>query len=422
MKFYIYNLGCKVNAYESNVMKDNLINNGFIYSDIDEADIVIVNSCTVTNTADNKTMKLIRHIRNNYDVILVVVGCFVQAKKDKLDQVLGDILLGNKNKSIISDYINRYLENHERIVDVSDVSTTNFELMKLNNYDHTRAFIKIQDGCNNFCSYCIIPYTRGNVRSKPKEDVLSEVMSLISSGHKEIVLTGIHTGNYGCEFDNYDFACLLNDLVKIDGLERLRISSIEITEINDRVMDVIKNNSILVDHMHIPLQAGSDVILKSMNRKYDIKYFIDKIDSLRSIRPDINITTDVIVGFPGETDDLFLETIDNIKKIGFSKLHVFPYSRRAGTKADLMDNQIDECVKKSRVRVLLGLSKELEINYMNKFKGKEISFIPEVLKDGYLIGHTGNYLLVKCKGNKLVHDSIDVVIKDVEYPYCIGDN
>ena len=419
MNFYIYNLGCKVNSYESNVMRDNLINNGFVSSDIEQADIIIINSCCVTNSADNKTMKLIRHVRNNYDVILVVVGCFVQSKKDNLSIIPGDILIGNRNKAVISNYINRFLIDHKRILDVSDVSKIDFEAMKLNNYDHTRAFIKIQDGCNNFCSYCIIPFTRGGVRSKKKEDVISEVESLVSNGHSEVVLTGIHTGNYSD--GDYDFACLLSDLVKIKGLERLRISSIEITEINDRVIDVIKINDVLVDHMHIPLQAGSDTILKAMNRKYDIKYFIDKINVLRSIRPNINITTDVIVGFPGETDELFLETVSNIKKIGFSKLHVFPYSRRSGTVADKMDNQIDECVKKKRVRVLLDLSRELEISYMKKFIGSKISFIPEVIKDGYLIGHTGNYLLIKYKSDNLSHDNVDVIISDIEYPYCIGE-
>ena len=418
MKFYIYSLGCKVNSYESNVMKDKMENSGFIFSNADEADIIIVNSCTVTNTADNKTMKLIRHIRNNYDVILAVVGCFIQAKKDDLSSIDADILLGNKNKSLIDSYVKRFLVERTRIVDVFD-DLSSFESMKLNNYDHTRAFIKIQDGCNNFCSYCIIPFTRGSVRSKKKADVISEVKSLIASGHKEIVLTGIHTGNYSD--GDYDFACLLNDLVKIDGLERLRISSIEITEINDRVIDVIKNSNVLVDHMHIPLQSGSDTILKLMNRKYDVNYFIDKINFLRSIRPDMNVTTDVIVGFPGETDELFLETVSTIKNIGFSKLHVFPYSRRSGTVADKMDGQILECVKKERVRVLLDLSHELEISYMNKFKGMVVSFIPEVVKDEYLIGHTGNYLLIKCKGNELVHDSVDVLITDVDYPYCIGE-
>lgn len=418
MKFYIYSLGCKVNSYESNVMKDNLINNGFVFSDIDDADIVIINSCSVTNSADNKTMKLIRHVRSNFDVILVVVGCFIQSHKDSLDGIDADILIGNKNKSVISNYINRFLVDRKRIIDLYDVSNIDFEVMKLNNYDHTRAFVKIQDGCNNFCSYCIIPFTRGGVRSKDKDLVINEVKTLISNGHKEIVLTGIHTGNYGNE--DYDFACLLSDLVKIDGLERLRISSIEITEINDRVIDIIKNNDVLVDHMHIPLQSGSDTILKLMNRKYDMNYFFDKINVLRSIRPDISITTDVIVGFPGETDELFLETVDSIKKIGFSKLHVFPYSRRSGTVADTMDNQIDDCIKKKRVKVLLDLSRELEILYMNKFKGKKVSFIPEVLKDGYMIGHTGNYLLIKCKDSNFNHELHDVLITDISYPYCIS--
>lgn len=421
MKFYIYNLGCKVNSYESNVMRDNLINNGFVGSNVEDADVIIVNSCTVTNSADNKTMKLIRHVRNNYDCILVVVGCFIQAKKDDLSFVPGDILLGNKNKSDVYSYIKKFILERERIVDVFDIKNVFFEKMKLNNYDHTRAFIKIQDGCNNYCSYCIIPYTRGGVRSKKRDDVISEARSLISTGHKEIVLTGIHTGNYGAEFDNYDFACLLNDLVCIDGLKRLRISSIEITEINDRVIDIIKKNDVLVDHMHIPLQSGSDTILKLMNRKYDMEYFFDKINVLRSIRPDISITTDVIVGFPGETDDLFLETVESIKKIGFSKLHVFPYSRRKGTVADTMDNQVDECVKKKRTRVLLDLSKELEVSYMKKFVGKRVSFIPEILKDGYLVGHTGNYLCIKSLSDRLDHDIHDVVIKDIDYPFCIGE-
>ena len=420
MKFYIYNLGCKVNSYESNVMKDNLINNGFIYSSIEDADVIIINSCTVTNVADNKTMKLIRHIRKNYNVILAVVGCFIQAKKDNLDSIDADILLGNVNKSIISDYVNEFINNHKRIVDVKGVSNVSFETMRLNNYDHTRAFIKIQDGCNNFCSFCIIPYTRGNVRSKKRDDVINEVKSLILSGHEEIVLTGIHTGNYGAEFENYDFACLLSDLVKIDGLKRLRISSIEITEINDRVINIIRDNNVLVDHMHIPLQSGNDTILKAMNRKYDMKYFIDKINLLRSIRPYISITTDVIVGFPGETDELFLESVDNIKKIGFTKLHVFPYSRRRGTVADEMKDQIDECVKKKRVRILLDLSRELELKYMKRFIGKTVSFIPEVIKDGYLIGHSGNYLLIKCPGDILDHNIRNVFIEKVEYPYCIG--
>ena len=417
MKYYIINLGCKVNAYESKVMSDLLDNGGYLKGSIDESDIYIINTCFVTNVAEHKSLQMIRKVVKKNPKLVIVVGCLPQMKSDEVLAIDGvDIVLGNKDKSKIIEYINNYKEKTSKIYDLSN---TEFEDMQLNNFNKARAFVKIQDGCNNFCSYCIIPYTRGNVRSKRKEDVINEITNLINYGHKEVVLTGIHTGNY--HDNDYDFANLLNDVVKVKGLKRLRISSIEITEINERVIDVIKNNDILVDHMHIPLQSGSNEVLKLMNRKYDINYFIDKINELRSIRPSISITTDVIVGFPYETEELFNETINNIKKINFSKLHVFPYSRREGTKADLMDHQIDEVIKKNRVHVLLELSKELELNYMNKFIDKEMEFIPETYKDGYLYGHTGNYLAIKTKGNKeLINNIVKVKIEKIEYPYCVS--
>lgn len=424
MKFQIYTLGCKVNTYESNVMRDALLNKGYFEVGLKEkADITIINTCTVTNTADSKSMKVIRQaIRRNENAIIVVCGCLVQNKKEKVSKIDGvDIVIGNINKSKIVDYIEKYIEEKKQEVDVRNIMDTNFEPMMLNNFNKTRAFVKIQDGCNNFCSYCIIPYTRGNVRSKDKQSVLKEIQLLVDEGHKEVVLTGIHTGNYGAEFADYKFADLLKDIVKIDKLERLRISSIEITEINDDVMEVIKENNILVDHMHIPLQSGSDAVLKRMNRKYDKEYFINKIKKLRKIRPNISITTDVIVGFPGETKEEFEETIETIKKIEFTKLHVFPYSKREGTKAAIMDGQVDENIKKKRVKILLQLSKELEYNYMEKFIGKKVIFIPEMAKEEYIIGHTGNFLNVKYRGNKNdLNKDIEVKINNIEYPYCIG--
>lgn len=424
MKFQIYTLGCKVNTYESNVMRDALLNKGYFEVGLKEkADITIINTCTVTNTADSKSMKVIRQaIRRNENAIIVVCGCLVQNKKEEVSKIDGvDIVIGNINKSKIVDYIEKYIEEKKQEVDVRNIMDTNFEPMMLNNFNKTRAFVKIQDGCNNFCSYCIIPYTRGNVRSKDKQSVLKEIQLLVAEGHKEVVLTGIHTGNYGAEFADYKFADLLKDLVKIDKLERLRISSIEITEINDDVMEVIKENNILVDHMHIPLQSGSDAVLKRMNRKYDKEYFINKIKKLRKIRPNISITTDVIVGFPGETKEEFEETIETIKKIEFTKLHVFPYSKREGTKAAVMDGQVDENIKKKRVKILLQLSKELEYNYMEKFIGKKVIFIPEMAKEEYIIGHTGNFLNVKYRGNKNdLNKDIEVKINNIEYPYCIG--
>ena len=420
MTFKILTLGCKVNTYESNVIKDSLINNGYIEADKD-ADIYIINTCTVTNTADNKSMKLIRRtIKENPNSIVVVCGCMVQNKRESIDGV--DIMIGNVGKSKISEYIDEYIKTKDKKMDIYDMMDVTFEPMILNNFDKTRAFVKIQDGCNNFCSYCVIPYVRGDVRSKPKEDVLNEINNLVLNGHKEIVLTGIHTGNYGVEFENYDFASLLSDIVKIEGLERLRISSIEVTELNDRVLDMIKNNNILVDHMHIPIQSGSDSVLKRMNRKYDKEYFINKIDEIRKIRPSISITTDVIVGFPGETLDEFNETIDTIKRVNFSKLHVFPYSKRDGTKACCLPNHIDDVTKKERAKILIDLSKVLENNYMDKFINKKVIFIPEIEKDGYIIGHTSNYLKIKCKGCRSdIGNDIEVLIVENNYPVLLAE-
>lgn len=425
MLFSIITLGCKVNAYESSVMKDILINNGYKKANKDEvSDVVIINTCSVTNTSDHKSAKLIRHaIKNNPGAIIIVTGCFSQNKTKEVSSIEGvSIVLGNINKTKIISYINQFKKEKKQIIDVKNIvdNKITFENMKLNNFDHTRAFVKIQDGCNNFCTYCIIPYTRGDVRSKKREDVLLEVCNLVKKGHKEIVLTGIHTGNYGAEFENYKFENLLEELVKIDGLERLRISSIEMNEITDKIIELMKNNKVLVDHMHIPLQSGSDKILKLMNRKYNKNQFIKKIEQIRKARPDMSITTDVIVGFPSETEELFNETIDTIKKIKFTKLHVFPYSKRSGTVAAEMTNQVDEKVKKQRVRILLDLSKELELEYMNKFVGKKIDFLPETYKDGYLFGHSGNYLSIKLKGiNNLLKHITKVRVKKIEYPYCI---
>ncbi len=422
MKFWIYTLGCKVNTYESNVIRDQLLNKGY-KEDID-ADIYIINTCTVTNTSDSKSLKMIRQVkRKNKDAIIVVCGCMAQVNLDKLDKEDIAIILGNKYKSNIVDLIEEYLKTKKPIVKIDNIMTTNFEPMILNNFNRTRAFVKIEDGCENYCTYCIIPYARGKVRSKDPNMVISEITKLVCDGHKEIVLTGIHTGHYGADLDNYSFAKLLSNIITIKGLERLRISSIEITELDNDVLQVLANSNIIVNHLHIPLQSGSDTILKLMNRKYDKAYFINKIKEIRQIRPDISITTDVIVGFPGETDTLFKETIDTIKKINFSKIHVFPFSLRKGTKAEELPDHIDDKTKKERVKVLLNISKELELKYMNKFLHKQVTFIPEKYQDGYLIGHTGNYLLVKALGDSNnLHQTITTVITNIDYPYCIGNN
>ena len=420
MKFLINTLGCKVNTYESNVIRDIFLNEGYEESN-SNVDIAVINTCTVTNTSDSKSLKVIKHtIKNNPNAIVIVCGCFSQINPDRLKDMEGvSIVLGNYNKSKIMDYINQYKKDKKQIIDVRELNDEKFECMKLNNFNKTRAFVKIEDGCENFCSYCIIPYSRGKVRSKLMEDVLDEVNTLVSNGHREIVLTGIHTGHYGADIEEYEFSDLLNEICKIKGLERLRISSIEITELDDKFLETLKNNKIIVDHMHIPLQSGCDKTLKEMNRKYDVAYFKDKIKKIRSIRPNISITTDVIVGFPNETEDDFNTTVNTIKEIKFTKLHVFPFSVRKGTVAETMENQIDEKTKKERVHILMDISKELELDYMNKFVGCEVEFIPEVLKDGYIIGHTGNYLQIKSKIKSNGHETIKTTIKSIEYPYCM---
>ena len=420
MKFLINTLGCKVNTYESNVIRDIFLNEGYEESN-SNVDIAVINTCTVTNTSDSKSLKVIKHtIKNNPNAIVIVCGCFSQINPDRLKDMEGvSIVLGNYNKSKIMDYISQYKKDKKQIIDVRELNDEKFECMKLNNFNKTRAFVKIEDGCENFCSYCIIPYSRGKVRSKLMEEVLDEINTLVNNGHREIVLTGIHTGHYGADIKEYDFSDLLNEICKIKGLERLRISSIEITELDDKFLETLKNNKIIVDHMHIPLQSGCDKTLKEMNRKYDVAYFKDKIKKIRSIRPNISITTDVIVGFPNETEDDFNTTVNTIKEIKFTKLHVFPFSVRKGTVAETMDNQIDEKTKKERVHILMDISKELELDYMNKFVGCEVEFIPEVSKDGYIIGHTGNYLQIKSKIKSNGHETIKTTIKSIEYPYCM---
>lgn len=422
MNFKICTLGCKVNTYESNVMRDKLLNANYVESDTDVADIYIINTCTVTDTSAHKSLKMVRQcIRKNENAVIIVCGCMAQVEPEKANIDGVSIILGNKYKSDIVNLIEEYKQTGKQIIKVDDIMGSSFEHMVLNNFNRTRAFVKIEDGCENYCSYCIIPYARGKVRSKEPQIVLDEITKLVEDGHREVVLTGIHTGHYGGDLANYNFADLLKDIIKIDGLERLRISSIEITEIDENILDVLKSTNIIVDHLHIPVQSGSNTVLELMNRKYDKAYFMDKVEQIRKVRPNISLSTDLIVGFPGETEELFKETIDTVNKIRFSKIHVFPFSLRKGTKAENMPNHLDENTKKNRVKVMMQISKELEIEYMNKFINQELTFIPEKYEDGYLIGHTGNYLLIKAKGSCMNHESLNVKITKVDYPYCLAD-
>ena len=405
MKVKAVTLGCKVNAYESEYILSSFKDRGYEITN-DVADIYIVNTCSVTNTSDAKSRKVInRLIRENPNSIIVVMGCMIEANKDM--EIPGvSLIIGNKDKNKVVDLVENYLKDKQVRKILYDNFDDTFEDMFITNMtSHTRAFVKIQDGCENFCSYCIIPYTRGKQRSKDPDLVIKEIETLVSNGYREIVLTGTHTGHYGSDLQT-TFPDLLKRIVKINGLERLRISSIEITELNDEFFEVLKANPIIVSHLHIPLQAGSDTVLQAMNRKYLTNYFEAKVKKIREIRPDISLTTDVIVGFPGETEEEFQETLDFVSKIKFTKVHVFPYSRRKGTKADTMPNQIPENIKKERVKRLIDLSNKLEKKYLDLFLNKEVEVLIEEEYPDYSLGHTGNYLKVKVlkpfKSNELI--------------------
>lgn len=415
MKFYIHTLGCKVNAYESEVMQDLLLNNNYEQGTFETAEIFVINTCCVTNVAEKKSLQMIRKFAKE-NRLIIVVGCLSQVKPEEIQKLQNvDIILGNQDKSKIVSYIQKF---QHKITNVTDIPK-DFEEMKLNNYTKTRAFVKIQDGCENYCTYCIIPSTRGKSRSKNKDTIIEEIKNLLKN-HKEIVLTGIHTGNYN--YNGYKLHDLIKEILPLEGLKNLRISSIEITEITNELIYLMENNKILVDHMHIPLQSGTNEILKSMNRKYTIETYEKIINKLRKIRPNISITTDVITGFPNETDQLYEATYQKIKQLNFTKLHVFGYSKREGTVASTMENQIPENIKKQRIKKLTALSKQLELQYMNEFINTEVKVLVETYKDGYLIGHTDNYLLVKFKGEETQKNTIvNCLIKEVNYPNCLGE-
>jgi len=419
MRVGICSLGCRVNIYESEFVESLFRNHGYEIVGFDEiADIYVINTCSVTNEADKKSRKMINQAkRRNRDAIIVVMGCYSQVKSEEIE---ADIVIGNKDKSLIVSYIEDYIENKNSIKKIYNLREEKFfEPMIISKFDnHTRAFVKIQDGCNAFCSYCIIPYTRGSIRSKKLSDVVDEVGNLVKNGYKEIVLTGIHTGKYGIDLGDVCLEDLLRELVKIDGLYRLRLSSIEINEITDGIMELIKNNKIISSHFHIPIQSGSDKILKLMNRKYDLDYFLDRIKEIKNLREDISITTDLIVGFPGEDEDDFRETMNTLREIGFTKIHTFPYSMREGTPASEMKNQVDGNVKKERVKEVLKLSDEMEYSYYKKYVGSVLEGVSEVRKDKSIVVHTSNFIPVRVSNiisnNEIVRVEITSVLDSGE--------
>ena len=425
MKVAFITLGCKVNSYETDAICDLFVKRGATIVDVkDEFDACIINTCSVTNQATAKSRKLIRGaIKNNPNAIIAVIGCYSQMAPEEVENIDGvDIILGNIDKSSVVDLVLNKVKEKELINKVQNIlNYREFENLSPVTFSKTRAFLKIEDGCNNFCSYCIIPYTRGPIRSKPALDVINEINKIVENGYKEVVLTGIHTGKYN---DNgIDFTNLIKLILKETTIERLRISSIELNEITDEFLGIFKDEPRLARHFHLPLQAGSNHVLKLMNRHYNRDEFIEKVKMIKNIDSTISITTDIIVGFPEETDDDFNDTINLCKEVQFSKIHAFPFSLRKGTKAEKM-HQVKDIVKTTRMNQLLVLDGELEEAFKQKFINTNHKVIIETSKGAFLVGHTSNYLEIlipfeKDKIGKMVEIKINKCENGVLYGILI---
>lgn len=400
-----HTLGCKVNSYDTEAIWHQFKHKGYAQVDFDDmADVYVINTCTVTHTGDKKSRQMIRRaIRRNPDATIVVTGCYAQVAPDEILEIPGvDLVIGTQGREQIIEYVDKAQEEKSPFKVVSSVrKQREFEELDVPSFnDRTRASLKIQEGCNNFCTFCIIPYSRGFIRSRQPENVIAQAKKLVAGGYYEIVLTGIHTGGYGDDLENYELADLLVDLEReVPDLRRLRISSIEASEITDKMIEVLKTSQKITRHLHIPLQAGSNKVLNRMNRKHTIEEFADTLQKIREVMPDVAITSDVIVGFPGETVEDFEGTYEFIKNQEFAELHVFPYSRRKGTPAAKYKEQLTEREKEARVERLIGLSNTLKLAYSAKFVGQVLDVIPEDRNEsGKLVGYTDNYIRVEFDG------------------------
>lgn len=397
--FTVYNLGCKVNAYELSALSSLLIKEGFI-EDNQNPDVVLINTCSVTATADQKSRQHIRKMQKLFpSAVIAVMGCYSQGNHKFIEEeIKPTILLGTSHRKDVIDLIKKAIcdGGHYKIIE-ENTRAFEYEELGITSYtENVRAFLKIQDGCNNFCTYCIVPYRRGKMRSRSKENVIKEAEYLVSQGYQEIVLSGIHVGGYGQDLRDVSFSDLVETLSNIEGLKSLRISSIEESEIDDKLISLITSKDNLAKHLHIPLQSGANHVLKLMNRKYTREEFIAKIKRIKELMPDVMISGDVIVGFPQESEEDFQDTY-NLCTECFDMLHVFPYSARPGTVAARMDGQISPEVKKQRSKVLLDLSDELYQSFVNRFINKEVTVLVEKYdqEKGLNIGHTSNYISVQ---------------------------
>ncbi|WLR49893.1 tRNA (N(6)-L-threonylcarbamoyladenosine(37)-C(2))-methylthiotransferase MtaB [Bacillus tianshenii] len=428
-----HTLGCKVNHYETEAIWKLFSDAGYERTDFEKrADVYVINTCTVTNTGDKKSRQVIRRaIRRNPDAVICVTGCYAQTSPAEIMAIPGvDIVVGTQDRTKMLDYIEQYKREREPINGVGNIMKTRvYEELEVPAFtDRTRASLKIQEGCNNFCTFCIIPWARGLMRSRDPQEVVRQAQQLVDAGYKEIVLTGIHTGGYGEDMKDYNFAKLLRDLdEQVKGLKRIRISSIEASQITDEVIEVLDQSDKIVRHLHVPLQSGSNSVLKRMRRKYTMEFFQERLDHLRRALPGLAVTSDVIVGFPGETEEEFQETYDFIKENRFSELHVFPYSKRTGTPAARMEDQVDEEVKNERVHRLIELSNQLAKEYAAQYEGDVLEVIPEEIskedpESGLYVGYTDNYLKVKFPATEeMIGQIVKVKITKAGYPYSEGE-
>lgn len=410
-KVAFFTLGCKVNQYETNGMAQRLMDKYEVVEPEEKADIYIINTCSVTNMSDRKSRQMIRRAKEmNKDAFVIVVGCYAEVAKEeieKIDEV--DLVLGNHQKANIDKYIEAYFDGKN----INDTAIENYfyDFGSITYTEKTRAVIKVQDGCNNFCTYCIIPYARGRICSRRPESVIDEITKIANEGIKEVVITGIQVSAYGKDFDNeYRLIDLLEKINKIDGIERIRLGSIEPLMITDEFCDRARKIEKLCHHFHLSLQSGCDKTLKEMNRKYTTDQFRDVVRRLRNLYDDVILTTDIIVGFPNETDEDFEKTYEFLKEIKFYKMHVFKYSPRKGTVAAKMKNQIPAEIKDARSKRLLQLSNENESNYLDEYVGKQIRVLVEEKDGDYIKGHTGNYIVVKTVGDENdLENFVDVI-------------
>ncbi|MDD3223849.1 MAG: tRNA (N(6)-L-threonylcarbamoyladenosine(37)-C(2))-methylthiotransferase MtaB [Clostridium sp.] len=430
MKVAFITLGCRVNQYETEAMTEKFIKDGYdIVNHTDFADVYVINTCTVTNMGDRKSRQMISKVKKiNKDAKIAVVGCYAQMEPEEISKIQGvDVVLGTKNKGQIVYYVNRAIEENKQQIAVNDVfKDKKFEELKIEEYqDKSRAFLKIQDGCNRFCSYCLIPYARGGVCSKEPEKVIEEVERLSKHGFKEVILSGIQTASYGQDLSgDWNLLKLLEAIDKIDGIERIRIGSIDPTFFTEGVIEKISSLKKMCHHFHLSLQSGCTQTLERMNRKYTADEYRKTVDAIRKHIDNVSITTDVIVGFPGETDEEFNETYKFLSEIKLSKMHIFKYSERKGTKAASMKCQIDGNIKEKRSKKLIELNNELEIEFMKKFVGKRIKVLYEANfkgnKDLYE-GYTGNYMKVVTKSNNIeIPKILETKLLDVKDDYIIG--